>query len=203
MDWRRSDDSAERFSAYLGELASVIGHVARVGPLRAYCWGLLLECERKSVEPIARRRPRTRPALGISRCCTFSPRASGPTRRCSARCASWCCRRSSGTDRSRPGSSTTLPSPNAGRTRSAYRTNIAASLASRPIARWPFRCRLPIMPRAFPSPIGFIFPRAGRATKSAARRPAFPRQLSFKPSRRSRFSRSNGRGRPVFPAALS
>jgi len=53
MDWRRSDDSAERFSAYLQELASVIGHAARIEPMRAYCSGLLLECERKSVEPIA------------------------------------------------------------------------------------------------------------------------------------------------------
>ena len=53
MDKRRSDDSAERFSAYLGELASVIGHAARVGPMRDYCSGLLLPCERKSVEPIA------------------------------------------------------------------------------------------------------------------------------------------------------
>ena len=31
----------------------MIGHAARVAPLRAYCSGLLLPCERKSVEPIA------------------------------------------------------------------------------------------------------------------------------------------------------
>ena len=36
MDWRRSDDSAERFSAYLQELASVIGHAARIEPMRAF-----------------------------------------------------------------------------------------------------------------------------------------------------------------------
>jgi len=53
MDWRRSDDSAERFSAYLQEIAGVMGHAARVGPMRDYCSGLLLPCERKSVEPIA------------------------------------------------------------------------------------------------------------------------------------------------------
>ena len=53
MDGQRSDDSAERFSTYLGELANVIGHAARVGPLRDYCSGLLLPRERKSVEPIA------------------------------------------------------------------------------------------------------------------------------------------------------
>ena len=53
MDRQGSDDSTERFSTYLDELASVIGHAARVGPMRDYCTGLLLPCERKSVEPIA------------------------------------------------------------------------------------------------------------------------------------------------------
>ena len=53
MDRQRSGESAARFSAYLDELASVIGHAARVAPMRDYCTGLLLSCERKSVEPIA------------------------------------------------------------------------------------------------------------------------------------------------------
>ncbi|MFZ1105954.1 MAG: IS701 family transposase [Hyphomicrobiaceae bacterium] len=53
MDWRRSDDSAERFSAYLQAIAGEMGHAARIEPMRAYCSGLLLDCERKSVEPIA------------------------------------------------------------------------------------------------------------------------------------------------------
>ena len=53
MDVQRADDSAERFSAYLDRLASVIGHAARIAPMRDYCTGLLLSCERKSVEPIA------------------------------------------------------------------------------------------------------------------------------------------------------
>ena len=53
MDRHRSRDSAGRFASYLDGLASVIGHAARVGPMRDYCTGLLLPCERKSVEPIA------------------------------------------------------------------------------------------------------------------------------------------------------
>jgi SRSO17 transposase len=53
MDWGRFDDSAERFSAYLQGIAGVMGHAARVAPMRDYCSGLLLDCERKSVEPIA------------------------------------------------------------------------------------------------------------------------------------------------------
>jgi SRSO17 transposase len=53
MDRHRSRDSAGRFASYLDGLADVIGHAARVGPMRDYCTGLLLPCERKSVEPIA------------------------------------------------------------------------------------------------------------------------------------------------------
>lgn len=53
MDHQQSDASATRFSAYLDALASVIGHAARVGPMRDDGTGLLLPCNRKSVEPLA------------------------------------------------------------------------------------------------------------------------------------------------------
>jgi SRSO17 transposase len=49
-DWIGSD---ERFSRYVAGLASVIGHADRVNPLRDYCSGLMMPCERKSVEPMA------------------------------------------------------------------------------------------------------------------------------------------------------
>jgi SRSO17 transposase len=45
--------SEARFAAYVNGLASVIGHKDRIGPLRDYCTGLMLPCERKSVEPMA------------------------------------------------------------------------------------------------------------------------------------------------------
>ena len=53
MGRRLVDGSEARFAAYVEELASVIGHADRVAPLEAYCTGLLLPCERKSVEPMA------------------------------------------------------------------------------------------------------------------------------------------------------
>src|SRR5262249_3156034 len=53
MGRRLADGSDARFAAYVEELASVIGHADRVAPLEAYCIGLLLPCERKSVEPMA------------------------------------------------------------------------------------------------------------------------------------------------------
>src|ERR1700693_3603709 len=47
------DESDERFSRYVEGLAGVIGHADRVNPLRDYCTGLMMPCERKSVEPMA------------------------------------------------------------------------------------------------------------------------------------------------------
>jgi len=48
-----NDLSALRFAAYIETIGSVIGHADRVEPLRAYCTGLLLPGDRKSVEPMA------------------------------------------------------------------------------------------------------------------------------------------------------
>jgi SRSO17 transposase len=47
------DASESRFVAYVEELVSVIGHADRAKPLRDYCVGLMMPCERKSVEPMA------------------------------------------------------------------------------------------------------------------------------------------------------
>ena len=53
MGRRGQDTSETRFSAYVNDLVSVIGHADRARPLRDYCTGLLMPCERKSVEPMA------------------------------------------------------------------------------------------------------------------------------------------------------
>ena len=47
------DGGELRFATYVEGLASVIGHKDRVRPLRDYCVGLMMPCERKSVEPMA------------------------------------------------------------------------------------------------------------------------------------------------------
>jgi SRSO17 transposase len=53
MAKRSQQGSDARFAAYVEALTSVIGHADRAAPLRAYCTGLLMPAERKSVEPIA------------------------------------------------------------------------------------------------------------------------------------------------------
>ena len=44
-----------RLDAYLDELDTALGHADREDPFRSYCLGLLLDGERKSVEPMAAR----------------------------------------------------------------------------------------------------------------------------------------------------
>src|SRR5712675_3248446 len=60
---QKSEEKAEvRFAGYVAGLASVLGHADRIGPLRDYCTGLILPCERKSVEPMAARTAPSRTA---------------------------------------------------------------------------------------------------------------------------------------------
>jgi SRSO17 transposase len=50
-----SSEMEQRFNEYVEHLASTLKHEDRVEPFRAYCIGLLLPGERKSIEPIAAR----------------------------------------------------------------------------------------------------------------------------------------------------
>src|ERR687889_577565 len=52
---RRPRTGEARFAAYLEAVAAVLGGVRRAASARAYCTGLLLPGERKSVEPMAAR----------------------------------------------------------------------------------------------------------------------------------------------------
>ncbi len=56
MDVERCGGTSEsRFTVFVEMLASAVGHADRAAPLRAYCTGLILPGERKSVEPMAAR----------------------------------------------------------------------------------------------------------------------------------------------------
>jgi SRSO17 transposase len=48
-----ADNSKSRFAADVEGLVGVIGHGDLAGPLRDYCLGLIMPCERKSFEPMA------------------------------------------------------------------------------------------------------------------------------------------------------
>ena len=44
---------AERFAAYIGDIAGVLGDARRRSPMTSYCTGLLMPADRNSVEPMA------------------------------------------------------------------------------------------------------------------------------------------------------
>ena len=52
---RRPRAGEERLGAYLDAIVAVLGHASRSAAARAYCTGLLLPGERKSIEPMAAR----------------------------------------------------------------------------------------------------------------------------------------------------
>jgi len=47
--------SESRFAAFVERLAEALGHADRIAPMKAYCTGLMLPGDRKSVEPMAAR----------------------------------------------------------------------------------------------------------------------------------------------------
>jgi SRSO17 transposase len=53
MGLPKAGSSESRFAKYVEGIVSVIGHADRTRPLWDYCTGLVMPCERKSVEPMA------------------------------------------------------------------------------------------------------------------------------------------------------
>jgi SRSO17 transposase len=53
MGMDASGARADRFAAYMSDIAEVLGDPRRQGPMTSYCTGLLMPADRKSVEPMA------------------------------------------------------------------------------------------------------------------------------------------------------
>ena len=92
MDLRAADDSESRFSRYVEGLVSVVGHADRAGPLRDYCLGLMMPCERKSVEPMAAVTAPGRTAAQHQSLLHFVGNATWSDENVLAKCARGCCR---------------------------------------------------------------------------------------------------------------
>jgi hypothetical protein len=132
-----SGDAASRFSAYVEGLTSVIGHADRVKPLRDYCVGLMMPCERKSVEPIAAVTAPERTAAQHQSLLHFVGEGNWSDERVLAKVRELVLPEMEVTDRSRLGSSMTQAFPRRDGTRSGSGGNIAASWASKTIVKSP------------------------------------------------------------------
>ena len=93
MGFQRAEDSESRFAKFVEGLVSVIGHADRARPLRDYCVGLMMPCERKSVGPMAAVTDLSGRQHSINHYCILSAKGDGRTRRSWPRSARWSCRR--------------------------------------------------------------------------------------------------------------
>src|SRR5271165_3099039 len=137
MDDRQADTSGSRFSAYVEGLVSVIGHADRARPLRDYCTGLMLPCERKSVEPMAAVTAPARVAAQHQSLLHFVGEGGWSDERVLSKVREMVLPEMERHGRSRLGSSMTRASPRRDGIRSGSGGNIAASWASKTIVRSP------------------------------------------------------------------
>src|SRR5688572_7398412 len=93
----RERGGQQRLDSYLDELASALGHADREAPFRSYCLGLLLDGDRKSIEPMAARLDPERVQAKLSRCITSLPKPCGAMPLCCRQSADMLCQRSNAT----------------------------------------------------------------------------------------------------------
>ena len=182
MGLAKSGNVASRFSAYVEGLTSVIGHAGRAKPLRDYCTGLMMPCDRKSVEPMAAITAPERTAAQHQSLLHFVGQGDWSDQQVLAKVREMVLPE---IERHGPiEASSMIPAfPRRDGIRSGLHGNIAANWVSKTIVRSPSPFRLQIIMRACRWPTGSIYQGNGRRTVHVGAKPVYPRRS---PSRRSR-----------------
>ena len=180
MGLAKSGDVASRFSAYVEGLASVIGHADRAKPLRDYCTGLMMPCERKSVEPMAAMTAPERTAAQHQSLLHFVGQGDWSDERCWPRCARWCCRRSSGTGRSKRGSSMIPAFPRRDGIRSGWHGNIAASFGKQDNCQVAVTLSVANHHASLPVAYRLYLPKEWATDRTRRRKAGVPKEITFK-----------------------
>ena len=174
MDLQSADGSEARFAAYVEGLVSVIGHADRAGPLWDYCLGLIMPCERKSVEPMAAVTAPDRTAAQHQSLLHFVGQSPWSNEKVLAKLGEMVLPQLSATDRSKRGSSTTPVCLKRVSTRSAWHASTAVRSGSRTTAKWRCRCHSQITTRACRWLGVSICRKNGRSTTNVGVRRASP-----------------------------
>src|SRR4051812_40799271 len=206
-----SHDSSEvRFADYVAALVGVIGHADRATPLRDYCTGLLMPAERKSVEPMAAITAPARVAAQHQSLLHFVGQAPWsdaavltkvrdlvlPAIERAGPIEAWIIDDTGFPKKGRH-------SVGVARGGAGWRVSIADNSASRIIARWLGRSRLPIARPACRSPIASTCRRSGLTIQPGAKKPVCPRRSPSRPSPRLRSTRSGAARLAAIPAGES
>ena len=200
MDHPIAADSASRFEAYVEGLVSVIGHADRARPLRDYCVGLMMPCERKSVEPMAAVTAPERTAAQHQSLLHFVGEGRWSDEKVLAKVREMVLPEIVRHGQIEAWIIDDTGFPKQGRYSVGVARQYCGQLGSRTIVRSRCRYRLPIVTPACRWRIACICRNSGRRTMNAGARQACPRISASGPSPRSRSSRS---ARPVQPGCRS
>jgi hypothetical protein len=164
------------FDHYLDHVASAVGHVDRVAPMKDYCAGLMLPLQRKSVEPLAAHLNPQHVSAKHQSLLHFVGQSDWSDQALLNQVLTWV-QPLMEHDASRwfwIVDDTGFPKK--GKHSSAGAGSIADKRVSRTIVRWRYRCRWRRKQPASRLPGAFICPRHGVMMKRAGGKPEFPNQ---------------------------
>ena len=180
---------------------SVIGHADRAGPLRDYCMGLMMPCERKSVEPMAAVTAPARTAAQHQSLLHFVGEAAWSDERVLAKVRELVL---PAIERHGPIEAWIIDDtgfPKKGRTRSGWRGNIAGSSASRTIARSAVSLSLANRHASLPVAYRLYLPQEWAADRARRRKAGVPEEIGFKTKPEIALEQLAGPAEPGFRAA--
>ena len=189
----RAAGTGSRFVAFVDGLVSVIGHADRAGPLRDYCTGLVMPCERKSVEPMAAVTAPANVGAQHQSLLHFVGEAPWSDERVSAR---WCCRQSSAMGRSmRRYDDTGFPKQ--GRHSVGVARQYCGQLGKRDNCQVAVSLSIANHHASLPVAYQLYLPKDWARIAPVGARRVCPRRSASKPSHRSRLSTLGVRGCPA------
>ena len=193
-----SEDGSEAsaFDGYVEALIEVIGHADRAEPLRDYCTGLMMPVARKSVEPLAAITAPARVSAKHQSLLHFVGQAPWSDEALMARVRDWALPRMI----ERGGVITAwivddTGFPKKGKHSVGVARQYCGQLGKQDNCQVAVSLSIANEGASLPVAGNFIFRRSGQMIQSVERRPGSRTTSSFKPSRRSRWSKSARRWR--------
>ena len=200
MDLQHSVSIERRFAAYVDGLVQVIGRADRAERLRDYCVGLVMPCERKSVEPIAALTAPERVAAQHQSLLHFVGQSAWSDEEVMSKVGELVL---PAIERQGPIEAWIIDDtsfPEQGRHSVGVARQYCGELGKTDNCQAAVTLSVRTMQRACRSPIGCICHGSGLRMRPGAVRPAFPRRSSLPARRRSHWHRSKRRVRQALRA---
>ena len=198
MGLRAAEDTESRFVAYVEGLRSVIGHADRAGPLRDYCTGLVMPCDRKSVEPMAAVTAPARVGAQHQSLLHFVRRGGMVGQENSwPKCARWCCQRFERHETIEAWIIDDTGFPKQGRHSVGVARQYCGQLGKQDNCQVAVSLSIANHNASLPVAYQLYLPKDWAKDRAGRRKTGVPRRLNSRPSHRSRLNNCVGRARPA------